>query len=154
MKAEIVNPFLHSVINVMSTMATLDPKPGKGSLKASNISRGDVSGIIGMSSDTVAGSMAVSFPKAVILGVVKRMLGDELDEIDDTVTDLVGEITNMISGGAKNMLAEIGVDIGMATPVVVSGVDHEISHKCTGKKIILPFDCEVGEFYVEVCFEG
>lgn len=154
MKAEIVNPFLSSVINVMSTMATLQPEAGKASLKEGSIARGDVSGIIGMSSDKIAGSMAISFPKPVILDVVKRMLGDELDEIDDTVTDLVGEITNMISGGAKNMLTEIGYDLGMATPVVVSGENHEIRHKANGKSIILPFQTEAGEFYVEVCFEN
>jgi len=153
MKVEVINPFLESVANVLSTMAMLESTPGKPSLKNDDIAKGDVSGIIGMSGANVAGSMAISFPKNVACEIVKRMLGDELDEINDTITDLVGEVTNMVAGGAKNQLMENGYDIGMASPVVVTGEGHSITHKAAGKRILLPFTTEVGEFFVEVCLE-
>lgn len=153
MKAEFINPFLEAVSNVLGTMAMLESSPGKPSLKDDSTARGDVSGIIGMSGSNVAGSMAISFPKKVACEIVKRMLGDELNEINETVTDLVGEVTNMVAGGAKNQLMENGYDIGMATPVIVSGENHEIKHKASGKKILLPFNTEVGDFFVEVCFD-
>lgn len=154
MNADIINPFLSSVLNVLSTMATLEVSPGKPSLKKGNISRGDVSGIIGMTTKTIKGSMAITFPANVVFDIVKRMLGEEVSSIDDTVTDLVGELTNMIVGGAKGLLEEKGYDIGMATPVVVTGEDHEVIHKAKGQKILMPFTCEAGTFYVEICFEG
>lgn len=153
MKVEVINPFLESVVNVLSTMAMLESKPGKPSLKDDNIAKGDVSGIIGMSGSNVSGSMAISFPEKVACDIVKRMLGDDISKINDTVTDLVGEITNMVAGGAKNQLMENGYDIGMASPVVVTGKGHTIIHKASGKRILLPFTTEVGEFYVEVCLE-
>lgn len=153
MRARIVNPFLDSVVNVLGMMALLDVTPGTAELKDGFVARGDISGIIGMSSGASGGSMAITFPKAVVFQVAFRMLGDEVNEINDDVIDLVGELTNMISGGAKAKFDEIGINIGMATPVVVCGESHEIHHKSSGKSIILPFGTEAGEFYVEVCFD-
>lgn len=154
MNADIINPFLSSVSNVLSTMAMLEVSPGKPSLKKGNVSNGDVSGIIGMTTDTINGSMAITFPAKVVFDIVNRMLGESVSKVDDTVTDLVGELTNMIVGGAKGQLEEKGYDIGMATPVVVTGKGHEIIHKAKGQNILMPFSSDAGTFYVEVCFDG
>ena len=154
MKADIINPFLSSVSNVLSTMAMLDVSPGKPSIKSDTKSRGDVSGIIGMTTASVNGSMAITFPANVAFDIVKRMLGESVSEVNETVTDLVGELTNMIVGGAKGLLEENGYDIGMATPVVITGKDHEVIHKAEGQNILMPFNSEPGTFYVEVCFDG
>ena len=154
MKADVINPFLSSVANVLSTMAMLEVSPGKPSIKEGNKSQGDVSGIIGMTTDTINGSMAITFPADVVFSIVNKMLGETVTEINDTVTDLVGELTNMIVGGAKGLLEENGYDIGMATPVVVTGKDHEVIHKGQGQNILMPFISESGTFYVEVCFDG
>ena len=48
MKADFVNPFLLSLLNVLSTMAQLELKPGKPKRKMDELARGDVSGLIGM----------------------------------------------------------------------------------------------------------
>jgi len=154
MNADIINPFLSSVVNVLSTMAMLKVYPEKPSIKNDNISKGDVSGVIGMTTKTINGSMAITFPASVVFDIVNKMLGETVNEVNDTVTDLVGELTNMIVGGAKAQLEEKGYDVGMATPVVVTGVNHEIIHKAQGQKILMPFNCDAGKFYVEVCFDG
>jgi chemotaxis protein CheX len=41
----------------------------------------------------------------------------------------------------------------MATPAVVSGKNHTISHKARGKKIMMPFTHELGNAFIEICFE-
>jgi chemotaxis protein CheX len=55
------------------------------------------------------------------------MVGEKVNSIDETVTDMVGELTNMTAGGAKNLLSEKGYDISMATPKMVIGKSHKIS---------------------------
>lgn len=150
---EIINPFLNSMSNVLVTMAMLDPVAGEVSLKEEDIAWGDISGVIGLSGEHFKGSMAVTFTKPVILEIAARMLGETLTEIDQTITDLVGEITNMVTGGAKNLLSQKGYDVGLATPVVITGENHKVMHQASGQKIIIPFSVEVGEFFVEVCFE-
>ena len=85
--------------------------------------------------------------------IAKRMLGEDVSEVDETITDMVGEITNMVTGGAKNLLLEQGYDFDLATPVVVAGKDHVVKHKSSGAKVIMPFTTDAGQFFVEICFE-
>lgn len=153
MNVEFINPFLTSLSNVLTTMGGVECQIGKPALKSDKISRGDVTGIIGMASPQLKGSMAISFTEAVIIDIVEKMVGEKVTSIDDTVTDMVGELTNMTTGGAKNMLAENGYDFDMATPVVVSGKQHEITHKAKGKIVLIPFSTDAGQFFIELSFE-
>ncbi|HAD47725.1 MAG TPA: chemotaxis protein CheX, partial [Idiomarina sp.] len=66
---------------------------------------------------------------------------------------MVGEITNMVTGGAKKTLGEKGYEFDMATPIVVSGKDHTISHRSEGPRIIMPFSHIAGKAYIEICFD-
>lgn len=154
MQAKFINPFLVSLVNVLTTMAQLEVKPGKAALKHNDIALGAVTGLIALEGDQARGSMAISFPEAVILDICKRMLGDEKTEVDDEVKDLTGELTNMLLGGAKKIFDAEGYDFGLTQPKVFSGDGHRIEHPYKGAKIIMPFTGESGEFYVEICFEG
>jgi len=151
---DIVNPFLESMSNVLATMAMLEPQAGQVAIKDEDIACGEITGIIGLVGDNFKASLAVSFSRPVILEITARMLGEEITDIDDTVIDLVGEITNMVTGGAKNLLDQKGYSIGLSTPMVVTGVNHKVTHKAKGPRIVAPFTLEAGEFFVEVCFEG
>jgi len=101
MRAEFVNPFLLSLINVMNTMAQLELKPGAPRKKSDELARGDVSGLIGLVGPQTRGSFSISFEKSLALEVMRRMLGEAPASINDEVTDMVGEITNMVTGGAN-----------------------------------------------------
>mgnify|MGYP000847596346 CR=1 FL=1 len=153
MRAEFVNPFLVSLLHVMSTMAQVDLKPGAPRKKNDELARGDVSGLIGMVGPQTRGSFSITFDKTLALEVMRRMLGEAPATINEEVTDMVGEITNMVTGGAKRMLAEKGYDFDMATPVVVSGPNHTISHKTESTKLLMPFECDFGRATIEICFE-
>ncbi len=153
MEAKFINPVLTSMITVISTMAQIQPKPGKPVLKTDDVARGVVTGIIAMQGERARGSLAISFPKAVILDLARRILSEERSDVDEVTCDLTGEITNMVMGGAKAIFAEAGYDFGMEQPDVLSGPDHLVEHSVLGPKILLPFLTESGEFYVEICFE-
>jgi chemotaxis protein CheX len=154
MKAEFVNPFLNAILDVLATMARIEASPGKPYLKNKRNSLGDVSGLIGLTGNQMKGSLAISFSESVIFQVAENMLGERVDSVNDLVTDLVGEITNMVTGGAKRTLSEMGYDFDLAIPGVVAGKDHVITHKTNGQTIILPFHTDPGDFFVEICFEG
>jgi len=152
MNAAFVNPFLVSFINVLQTMASTDIKPGKPSLKKDAIARGDVSGLIGMVGTTVTGSFSISFEKKLALSVFQKMVGESTDTISDDIIDMVGEITNMVAGGAKRLLGEQGYDFNMATPIVVTGPSHSITHQIDASKVLMPFQSLNGNAYIEICF--
>ncbi|MES9965861.1 MAG: chemotaxis protein CheX [Sedimenticola sp.] len=152
MKAELINPFLESIKDVLSTMANMEVTPGTPCLKNGNVAKGDVTGLIGLAGDGGKGSLAISFSEPVILEVTERMLGEKISHINETVTDCVGEITNIVTGGAKRILSEKGYEFDLAIPGVVAGKDHVISHRSKGNTILLPFTAGPGSFFVEVCF--
>ncbi|QSX33170.1 chemotaxis protein CheX [Shewanella avicenniae] len=153
MNVEFINPFLIALLNVTSTMANLKLTPGKPKLKADNLAKGDISGVIGMISPQTRGSLSITFEQGLILEIMQNMLGENPGKLNEEVSDLVGELTNMVTGGAKKLLAEKGYDFDMATPAVVCGLNHTISHKANGKKIIMPFTSPYGTAFIEICFE-
>lgn len=108
MNVEFMNPFLISTINVIKTMAKTDAKPGKPFLKSDKTAKGDVIGIVGMSGTKAKGSLSITFTEPAILHIYSQMLGEKAEKITDELVDCVGEITNMICGGAKAILSEKG----------------------------------------------
>jgi chemotaxis protein CheX len=150
MNVQFINPFLEATIDVLKTMAMLEPKAGKPYLKKGHQAKGDVSGIIGMTG-SARGSLALSFSENSILKIVSNMLGENHTEINNDVRDAVGEITNMISGVARKKLEALGFNISAAIPTVVAGKDHAILHVMGGPSIIIPFETDNGSFVIDVC---
>ncbi|MGS2721996.1 chemotaxis protein CheX [Paraglaciecola aestuariivivens] len=152
MNAEFINPFIAALINVLQTMAQTELVPGKPKKKNDDQAMGDISGLIGMVGDNIQGSMSISFEEGLALEIMHKMLGERHDTIDAEVKDMVGELTNMICGGAKNDLDKKGFNFGMATPMVVSGKNHTVDHQVDGKKMVMPFSHASGQLYLEMCF--
>ncbi len=150
MEVKFINPFLEGTVSVLKTMAFVEPHPGVPYLKKGNAAHGDISGIIGLTG-AARGSLALSFSEACILKIVSNMLGEEITTMNDDVSDAVGEITNMISGVSRKLLANEGLNISAAIPTVVSGRNHSIVHVLGGPSIIIPFSIAEGSFAVDVC---
>jgi chemotaxis protein CheX len=150
MNADFINPFLEGTMTVLKTMAFVEPKAGKPFLKKSEKAIGDISGIIGMTG-SAKGSLALSFSEKCILKIVSNMLGEEYTSINGDIKDAVGEITNMISGAARQNLEKQGYTIAAAIPTIISGKSHQISHVLGGPSIIIPFEIDEGSFVVDVC---
>ena len=107
MDVELAKPFVKAAVDVLSTMAFIQPNPGKPFVKKNNIATGDVTGLVGLTGEK-NGSVSLSFGKKCAVAIVKNMLG-ELEDVMQDVKDAVGELTNMISGQARAGLAEQGL---------------------------------------------
>ncbi|HPQ68718.1 MAG TPA: chemotaxis protein CheX [bacterium] len=153
MKVDFINPFLKACLNVLDTMAHVKATPGKPFLKKEKMAQGDVTGMIGLVSGKAKGSMAITFSESTILYIASQMLGEELTALDETIADLVGEITNMVTGGAKKELAENGYKFDMAIPSTIIGRKHSTSHTTKAPILVVPFNTEHGAFFIEVCME-
>jgi chemotaxis protein CheX len=148
---EIAKPFVEATVNVLSTMAMIQPKPGRPYVKKDKEAAGDVSAVIGFTGDK-KGSISVTFTKESALSVVTNMLGEVEDPVQD-IKDAVGEITNMISGQARAGLQQMGLNFHGSTPTVIFGDGHTIQHVSKGPVMAIPFVTEAGEFTVEFSFE-
>ena len=153
MNVEFINPFITALLNVIGMMGHTELTFEKPRIKKNDVSMGEVSGLIGMVGPKTKGSLSITFEKSLALRIMQRMLGEKSKVIDDEVIDMVGEITNMVSGGAKKELSKKGFDFDMATPVVVSGTNHIINHMHEGHIIIIPFSSDSGKAFIEICFD-
>ncbi|KAB1437217.1 chemotaxis protein CheX [Pseudodesulfovibrio senegalensis] len=152
MDVELAKPFIKAAVDVLSTMAFIQPKVGKPFVKKNNMAHGDVTGLVGLTGEK-NGSVSMSFSKACAVAIVKNMLGDEIEDILSDVKDAVGEMTNMISGQARAGLAEKGLVFQGSTPTVIMGDNHTISHQAKSPIMAIPFSTDHGEFTIEFCFE-
>ncbi|KAF5033564.1 Chemotaxis phosphatase CheX [anaerobic digester metagenome] len=149
---EVAKPFVAATINVLSTMAGITPTAGPPYVKKNNVAKGDVSAVIGITGHK-NGTISVTFTKKCAIALVKAMLGDDIQDIVQDIKDAVGEVTNMISGQARAGLAEMGMTFQGATPSVIMGDGHTISHITKAPIIAIPFGTPHGDFTVEFCFE-
>ena len=149
MDAKLINPFVESATNVLKTMAQTEVVAGKPAIKNGNLAWGAVTGIIGMAGDDTTGNMVISFDEPSILSIVSKMLMEEFTALNKDVVDAVGEITNMITGGTKNLLSQQGYTINMATPLVMVGKNIELTQLAMTPVISIPFSTPAGSFVIE-----
>lgn len=70
--------------------------------------------------------------------IAKNMLpGGEITTIDGMVIDLVGELANMVLGGAKSDLENQGYFFQLSLPTIILGCDYLVAHKTNAPIIIL-----------------
>ena len=148
-----INPIVESTLTVLSTMTMIDAKPQPPQLKKDRRALGDITGKIDFSGTNNHGSLAISFSKPVILDITERMLGERCNDIDETVIDLVGEMTNMITGGAKRLYAESGLDFDLTRPTTLVGDQVDVEHSVDSTIIVVPFETAEGRFYIEFGFD-
>ncbi len=148
MNVDFINPFVASISNILVSMAQLECQRGKPYVKADQKMLGSVTGLIPMVGDDVHGSLAISFSTSTIVRIASNMLGEDIHELDDSCQDLTGEITNMLSGGARKLLWQNGYNFEMAQPKIL--MEPELEHLVKVPVIVIPFTTEPGEFFIEV----
>jgi len=152
MDVKLINPFIEATLHVLDTMAHIKADAGKPYLKKDRVARGDVSGVIGLTGDAT-GMISVSFSEKCILAIVSKMFGEEMMELNEEIGDATGELSNMISGQARQKLENSGISLQAAIPSVIMGKDHTISHITKQPVVAIPFNTDNGDFTIEVCIE-
>ena len=148
----LINALLDSLFKVFATMVRLNIQAGIPEPKHGNTAKGVVSGLIGMNAEGANGSVALSLTLPTVREISRSLLGHEIASADEEAADLVGELTNMLVGGAKRILSERGHDFDMQTPQLLRGDGHEIVHHYPGQTVLLPFTLNQDEFYIELNF--
>lgn len=99
------------------------------------------------------GLLCLHVPVKLALTFTSRMLGMDVDELNEDVNDALGEIANMIGGSFKHHLSRDGHEIKLSTPSVVTGKEYVISSGSSADTLSLMFDAEEEWFMVSVVIE-
>ena len=115
------------VPEVMQTMVGVMAKPGTGNSNAPQPSSlVGVTGSIGLSGK-VNGMVYTAFSYDLAKCVAEKILGGSASDQD--VSDVVAELTNMITGNLKSQLCDTGFNCSLSIPSVVKGDDIRVSAK-------------------------
>ncbi len=149
MRVEYINPFVTALSNTFKTMLDCEVHRGVPYLRGSEKQppNKDICGVIGLSGKMV-GMCVVGLSKSVAVKAASHLLMMECDEITTDVTDAVGEIANMVAGGAKAQLEEHELRISL--PSVIVGENYQVRFPSTSPPICIPFECDWGEILLEV----
>jgi len=150
MKVEYINPFIEAVNNMMQTMMGVTPQRLNLSIKTEALTTGDVSGIIGFADKNITGAVALTFPIETVLKIYELMMGEKILTLTPEVQDTVGEMANIVAGGAKRTFAENGMPFHISIPSVITGRNHAIFHKIGTPVVVVPFLVEGLPFNMEV----
>jgi chemotaxis protein CheX len=153
MKAEVLNPFISATVDALRTMAGIDPRRGAPRLKGAQEQSYDVSGVVGITGQ-VKGFVVLSFSERAALHVVGGFLGEPVAGVDAQVSDAVGELANIVAGGAKRVLSEAGYDLTISIPTVIIGKSHVIARPTGIPCFEVPFETDAGPFGVELCLKS
>lgn len=89
---------------------------------------GTITGMIGVHG-SVSGFITVNMAEKVATAVVSGLLQDRVSELSAQVVDGVGEVTNIIAGGIKSLLAGTAWGFGQVTvPSVIVGRNYQIAY--------------------------
>lgn len=147
MKVEYINPFLTSAISAFDTMLGCRLMRGTPYIKNASQPEHEVSGIIGLSGKA-RGTVVLSLSRQAALNVTGVLLQEQPTEINADVADAVGELTNIIAGGAKAKLEHL--DLSVSLPTVITGKCHCVEFPRKATPICIPFESEWGHITVEV----
>lgn len=152
MNPEHIAPFIASVKNVFQTMLQLDVAVGDPTLINGPSKGKDVSGIIGMTGD-VEGVVVLSFDFETALSTVSLFCGEPVDRESEDFSDAVGELCNMVCGGAK---AGFPADetVSISCPSVVIGSGHNVNRPADVPAVAVPCTTDCGEFTIEVALRA
>ena len=153
MKIEYINPFIESVYDLFTTMLSASISRGDVGVTKDLSDPTAITALIGMSGPA-RGMVSLSFPGATALKMVNRLLGTTSKVMDDSVSDAVAEIVNIVAGGAKAKfpLEDGAPPIDLSIPTVVRGRNYNVDYPSDAVWLEVPFTSDLGPFCLRVTF--
>jgi chemotaxis protein CheX len=113
----------------------------------------NISGAIFVNSPKFCGEIVVSFEEAVFVKITNYILGESHTKISSENNDAAGEIANIIFGQAKQKLSELQIAVSDARFRVIQQTFLETIENLGSPTLFIPFESNIGPFYVTVCFQ-
>jgi chemotaxis protein CheX len=79
----------------------------------------------------ISATCAMVVQSEVGIHMASCMTGTELNKVDETVLDGLGEITNMLAGAWKAKIPELNAACMLSVPTVVTGTQYEVHRKAS-----------------------
>jgi chemotaxis protein CheX len=152
----IVNQFIEATeysMKMFGGCQDIRPQPIEAMNQSEHLSKIQISGAIAILSGQFAGSVLICFPTETYLKVITNVFGETQTEINKDNSDATGELINIIYGQAKTVLVdELAFDFVKSRSYPVEGAE-KIKLYQTSASFVVPFESELGPFYLIVSFD-
>jgi len=90
----------------------------------------EISGVSGGVSFTgkMTGILYLNLTDGLAKAAANRILGDDPARSDEEVNDVVGELTNMVTGNLKSKMADRGFNCALSIPTVLRGLQVSVDN--------------------------
>jgi chemotaxis protein CheX len=106
-----------------------------------------VTGMVGMAG-SYTGMLSIHCPAPLAMKITSNMLGMDVEEVGEDVSDALGEIANMLGGHVKQVLSKGGLDLNLSIPTVISGETYTIHSTENDDCVVIPFQHGEEKFLV------
>ncbi|MCK4502111.1 MAG: chemotaxis protein CheX [Desulfuromonadales bacterium] len=146
---EFAKKIVETTEEIFSTMIFMDISAAEPLEQSKQSIGGHITAMIGLTG-SFAAMLNIHCPEEVGLAIAGAMLGMEFETIDADVKDTLGEIANMVAGGLKERFAKEDLMLQLAIPTAVTGKSYTIAPPKTNNRVIIPFQVESGQFFIEI----
>lgn len=128
------------LVEVFETMLSRKAVPSGAPVPETTAER--VCSSVGFGGETVTGVAYLHLSGEFASTAAAAMLGmaDEVP-VESEVNDVVGELSNMLAGGLKSHLADLGLPCAVSTPTIIRGTCFAIESLPDVKRERLAFEC-------------
>jgi CheY-specific phosphatase CheX len=137
------------LVDVFDTMLTMKASPVPNAPAPQFEER--VTGSVAFAGDHITGAVYLHLATPFAGRVAGAMLGLPAEELGEAeVNDVVGEATNMLTGGLKSWLCDSGAECAVSTPAIIRGSSFVIEAAPDVARQFLIFDCDHNRIVVEI----
>jgi len=151
MKAQILNPFLEAIQEVLVKEVRAEITRGELSLDNSPYITEDVTTLISMIGQ-VEGNVLFSMSQDTAKAVVSRMLGETVTAFDGLAQSGISELGNVIVGQASVRLARAGYQTNISPPALIQGDGAQLS-TLDYPRLVVPLMTEIGMITVHLALK-
>jgi chemotaxis protein CheX len=151
-KVEIINPFIQAAREVLETELGGEPERGDLHIRKSACTTNEVTTVVGITGQ-VSGIVLYSMSLVTAIGLVSRMLGQEITEFDALAQSGIGELGNLITGRAGVLLSDAGYQTNITPPALVIGKGTMIT-TLDLNRIVFPLQTDLGPLEVQVVLKA
>ncbi len=148
MNVKFLNPFLEAIYEVLKTETGIETGKGELQLDKGPYTTDDITVIIALVG-SVEGMVFYSLNEQTSIGLVSKMMGEELKEFDSLAQSGIAELGNVITGRASVKLSQAGYEATISPPTLIIGKGSQVS-TLDFPRLVIPLSCDIGTITVHI----
>jgi chemotaxis protein CheX len=148
MNVKFLNPFVEAAFEVLKAETGVTATRGDLALEKTAFKTDDVTVILALVG-AVEGTVFYCMDNQTAIGLVAKMIGEDMHTFDSLAQSGIAELGNVITGRASVKLSEAGFEANISPPTLLLGKGAMIS-TLDSPRLIVPVVTECGKLYVHL----